>query len=75
MLRSTVLSAKRDLHMQDGVLHLKPISTPCGWPDVINIAQKLRLRISFVCRAGGQVKSKDHRLHGARATSARVQRR
>jgi chemotaxis response regulator CheB len=32
-----IIPANRDLHVQDGVFHLKPISKPRGWPDVITV--------------------------------------
>jgi chemotaxis response regulator CheB len=32
-----IIPANRDLHLQDGVFHLKPISKPRGWPDVITV--------------------------------------
>jgi two-component system, chemotaxis family, protein-glutamate methylesterase/glutaminase len=30
-----IIPAQRDLHVLDGEFHLKPISKPRGWPDVI----------------------------------------
>jgi len=35
--RVFVIPANRDLHVGDGVFHLKPISKPRGWPDVITV--------------------------------------
>jgi chemotaxis response regulator CheB len=32
-----IIPEKRDLHVQDGVFRLKPISKPRGWPDVITV--------------------------------------
>ena len=32
-----IIPEKRDLHIVDGEFHLKPISKPWGWPDVITI--------------------------------------
>jgi two-component system chemotaxis response regulator CheB len=32
-----IIPEKRDLHVLDGVFHLKPISKPRGWPDVITV--------------------------------------
>ena len=32
-----VIPANRDLHIVDGKFHLKPISKPRGWPDVITV--------------------------------------
>ena len=32
-----IIPANRDLHVDDEVFHLKPISKPRGWPDVITI--------------------------------------
>jgi two-component system, chemotaxis family, protein-glutamate methylesterase/glutaminase len=32
-----VIPAHRDLHVLDGEFHLKPISKPRGWPDVITV--------------------------------------
>ena len=32
-----IIPEKRDLHVLDGEFHLKPISKPYGWPDVITV--------------------------------------
>lgn len=32
-----IIPANQDLHVQDGVFRLKPISKPRGWPDVITV--------------------------------------
>jgi len=32
-----IIPEKRDLHVQNGEFHLKPISKPWGWPDVITV--------------------------------------
>lgn len=32
-----IIPEKRDLHILDGEFHLKPISKPRGWPDVITV--------------------------------------
>jgi two-component system chemotaxis response regulator CheB len=32
-----IIPAQRDLHVLDGKFHLKPISKPRGWPDVITV--------------------------------------
>jgi chemotaxis response regulator CheB len=32
-----IIPEKRDLHVQDGAFHLKPLSKPRGWPDVITV--------------------------------------
>jgi chemotaxis response regulator CheB len=32
-----IIPANRDLHVKDGLFHLKPISKPRGWPDVITV--------------------------------------
>jgi two-component system, chemotaxis family, protein-glutamate methylesterase/glutaminase len=32
-----IIPAKRDLHVLNGEFHLKPISKPYGWPDVITV--------------------------------------
>jgi chemotaxis response regulator CheB len=32
-----IIPEKRDLHVQDGVFRLEPISKPRGWPDVITV--------------------------------------
>jgi two-component system chemotaxis response regulator CheB len=35
--RVFIIPTNRDLHVLDGEFHLKPISKPWGWPDVITI--------------------------------------
>src|ERR1700691_3438498 len=35
--RVFIIPAQRDLHILDGEFHLKPISKPRGWPDVITV--------------------------------------
>lgn len=35
-----IIPANRDLHVEDGVFRLKPISKPRGWPDVITVFLK-----------------------------------
>lgn len=35
-----IIPANRDLHVADEVFHLKPISKPRGWPDVITVFLK-----------------------------------
>jgi chemotaxis response regulator CheB len=35
--RVFIIPAQRDLHVLDGEFHLKPISKPRGWPDVITV--------------------------------------
>ena len=35
-----IIPSNRDLHLEDGVFHLKPISKPRGWPDVITVFLK-----------------------------------
>jgi chemotaxis response regulator CheB len=35
--RVFVIPEQRDLHVLDGEFHLKPISKPRGWPDVITV--------------------------------------
>src|SRR5512141_2207218 len=32
-----IIPPQRDLHVLDGAFHLKPISKPRGWPDVITV--------------------------------------
>ncbi len=32
-----VIPEKHDLHVRDGAFHLRPISKPRGWPDVITV--------------------------------------
>src|SRR5476649_950779 len=35
--RVFIIQERRDLHVLDGEFHLKPISKPRGWPDVITV--------------------------------------
>ncbi len=35
--RVYIIPENRDLHVDDGEFHLKPISKPRGWPDVITV--------------------------------------
>jgi len=35
--RVFIIPANRDLHLVDGEFHLRPISKPRGWPDVITV--------------------------------------
>ena len=35
--RVFIIPENRDLHVDDGEFHLKPISKPRGWPDVITV--------------------------------------
>lgn len=35
--RVFIIPANRDLHVEDGEFHLRPISKPRGWPDVITV--------------------------------------
>jgi chemotaxis response regulator CheB len=35
-----IIPEKHDLHVLDGEFHLKPISKPRGWPDVITVCLK-----------------------------------
>ena len=35
--RVYIIPANRDLHLEDGEFHLRPISKPRGWPDVITV--------------------------------------
>jgi len=35
-----IIPSNRDLHVEEGVFHLKPISKPRGWPDVITVFLK-----------------------------------
>ena len=35
--RVFIIPSNRDLHIEDGVFHLMPISKPRGWPDVITV--------------------------------------
>ncbi|MBK7462070.1 MAG: chemotaxis protein CheB [Betaproteobacteria bacterium] len=35
--RVYIIPANRDLHLEDGDFHLRPISKPRGWPDVITV--------------------------------------
>ena len=37
-----IIPAQRDLHVLDGEFHLKPISKPRGWPDVITVFLRSR---------------------------------
>jgi chemotaxis response regulator CheB len=32
-----IIPANRDLHVENGLFHLEPISKPRGWPDVITV--------------------------------------
>jgi two-component system, chemotaxis family, protein-glutamate methylesterase/glutaminase len=32
-----IIPSNRDLHLEGGLFHLKPISKPRGWPDVITV--------------------------------------
>jgi two-component system, chemotaxis family, protein-glutamate methylesterase/glutaminase len=32
-----IIPSNRDLHVEDGVFYLRPISKPRGWPDVITV--------------------------------------
>ncbi|HSN80563.1 MAG TPA: chemotaxis protein CheB [Rhodoferax sp.] len=38
--RVFIIPSNRDLHVEGGVFHLKPISKPRGWPDVITVFLK-----------------------------------
>ena len=38
--RVFIIPENRDLHIEDGEFHLKPISKPRGWPDVITVFLK-----------------------------------
>ena len=38
--RVFIIPSNRDLHVDDDVFHLKPISKPRGWPDVITVFLK-----------------------------------
>lgn len=38
--RVFIIPEQRDLHVRDGEFHLKPISKPRGWPDVITVFLK-----------------------------------
>ena len=38
--RVYIIPSNRDLHVDDDVFHLKPISKPRGWPDVITVFLK-----------------------------------
>ena len=38
--RVFIIPENRDLHVEDGEFHLKPISKPRGWPDVITVFLK-----------------------------------
>ena len=35
--RVFIIPENRDLHVEDGEFHLRPISKPRGWPDVITV--------------------------------------
>ncbi len=35
--RVFIIPENRDLHVEDGEFHLKPLSKPRGWPDVITV--------------------------------------
>lgn len=35
--RVYIIPVNRDLHLEDGEFHLRPISKPRGWPDVITV--------------------------------------
>jgi chemotaxis response regulator CheB len=35
-----IIPEKRDLHVKDGAFHLRPLSKPHGWPDVITVCLK-----------------------------------
>lgn len=35
--RVFIIPEQRDLHVTDGQFRLRPISKPCGWPDVITV--------------------------------------
>lgn len=38
--RVFIIPSNRDLHVEDGVFNLRPISKPRGWPDVITVFLK-----------------------------------
>ncbi|HOE41736.1 MAG TPA: chemotaxis protein CheB [Rhodoferax sp.] len=48
--RVFIIPANRDLHVEGGVFHLKPISKPHGWPDVITVFLR-----SLAAHWGGQL--------------------
>ena len=35
--RVYIIPEQRDLHVTDGQFRLRPVSKPCGWPDVITV--------------------------------------
>jgi chemotaxis response regulator CheB len=45
-----IIPEKRDLHVRAGAFHLRPISKPHGWPDVITVCLK-----SLTRHWGGQL--------------------
>ncbi|MBK9444246.1 MAG: chemotaxis protein CheB [Comamonadaceae bacterium] len=45
-----IIPSNRDLHVEDGCFHLRPISKPHGWPDVITVFLR-----SLTQHWGGQV--------------------
>lgn len=48
--RVFIIPENRDLHVRDGEFHLKPISKPRGWPDVITVFLR-----SLTCYWDGQL--------------------
>ena len=48
--RVFIIPANRDLHVEGGVFHLRPISKPNGWPDVITVFLR-----SLAAHWGGQL--------------------
>lgn len=48
--RVFIIPANRDLHVEGGVFHLRPISKPRGWPDVITVFLR-----SLAAHWGGQL--------------------
>lgn len=48
--RVFIIPENRDLHVLDGEFHLKPISKPRGWPDVITVFLR-----SLTCYWDGQL--------------------
>ncbi|WP_231743280.1 chemotaxis protein CheB [Janthinobacterium sp. B9-8] len=48
--RLYIIPENRDLHVCNGVFHLKPISKPRGWPDVITVFLR-----SLTCYWDGQL--------------------
>ena len=48
--RVFIIPANRDLHVEGGVFHLRPISKPHGWPDVITVFLR-----SLAAHWGGQL--------------------